>query len=793
MRQLISNSQQVCRDCFAPAPKIDLTLRTNGEQAVSVIDALGNVIIAGFEAPTIAPTVAAGSTGGVNWLTGSIFATGTTVYWQYRYVYVAKTRYPLVENAVTGGGSPAPRSNPSPVVATALDNSTNATKTRIITVSTTQREDISHIWIYRTNVWDTAVRANDAAEGGLMFWIGEVANNPNYPITTFEDLGPDTDESFAQEQIELDNYIALEAKYCTFDGTFFWTIGNDARTIEVTLDSTGGVINLSSSPWFNGRNGQIATFDGITSGGFDNKGSFYIKFTSTFEAQLYANQTLTTTIGSSITGTTQMTVRGLATTLFRSKIRNPFSWGYTDQIGTIQVPTPYNFSIGGGRATALTVVPNVNLLKIDVENPPQTFTLNLKNAGTPNFEPSLRPIATSYTASINSTQFAATVGKGLNELWAMDTKTFAIVQCDGTSQLPVSDYVCQTLRKLATEGDDLKLFHGCYHSRLELNLMFFRTEGAREDSINRAIYHHWPTGFWGLIDAFDVSASCTMVNPFINESVVVVGNSLGWIGIFGAKDKWSNWCPNGSSGKFTEHAEYPGEMLALFFNDPEHVSEPLPDLTLPGIVGNWIMVWDEDTDNNKLVNFRLARVETCEVVFVLQDPDDPFGPTESAYRILTDGNWYNRDFEIINLGTYTFNFPYANGPTYFSIGPIEMQLGRFFNAGVPFISKKLEEVHYTFSYPTINVGQITILPNSITFGSNFDWSYVAERNGDYPPVETPLLLKQYETPLRGTKPIGFGIQTDLAIDQSAVFGIMVSDRNQFETVIMNYQVNVSAT
>lgn len=790
-RKIISNAQQVCRDTFASAPSIDLVLRANGEDKVSIIDPLGNVFPAGFDAPTIAPLVAAGSTSGLDWTVGTTF-TGT-VYWQYRYVYVAKTRYTLVQNAVTGGGSPAPRSNPSPSVGGAtpvpINNSSNADKSRVVTVVPSQRNDISHIWIYRTNVWDTADKANTASAGGLMFWIGEVVNNPNALTISYEDKAVVGDE-----QIENDCFPAPTFKLPVFDGIYFWGIGNDDRTLEITLDISGLVINNTGSPWFNGRDGQQVNFVGITSGGFDNHGTFYIKILSPTLAQLYSDLALTNSVGISFSGITEITFRGLAETLFRSKPSNPFAWGFTDLIGEIQVPTPYNFSLGGGNAKSLAISPELNLLKIDLESPGRAFTLNLKNAGTPNFEPSLRPIADSYTSSINAAQFAATVSQGRNQLWALDTKTFAIIQSDGTSQFPVSDYVTRTMRRLSVDGADREMFHGGYLPRLELNLMFVRTEGA-EGSINRAIFNHWPTGYWGVLDTFDVLASKLMFDPYENVSKLIVGNSHGWIGEFGAKDQYQQWVPNGTATLMTTDAiNFPNEYL-VFLTDP-NTGYTISDLTIiPGVVGNWIFIWDKVTSTNKYVNFRFAIINAVQAVAIEYDHIGHPGITVPGFKFTLDGAWYNRNYEIIDPGSYIFSFPYAHGPTYFSIGVIEMQAGKFFNASLPFMSKNIEEVLFTFSYPNIEAllgGVIPLLP-SVVISSNYDWNLDTPAILDYPPMESQLTYKQLDNPKTLSFPNIFGKVVNLPVDQTAVFGIMVSDRNTFATTIQNYQINVSPT
>lgn len=762
---VISNPQDRVKDCYAPAPKIDLTLRTNGEERVQVITSIGTIANAGFDAPTVQVQINVSAT-------ASSPAWTANMYWNYAYVFVAKDAYPFVENAVTGGGSLAPRSNQSPSFGLDQTNSVSFSTTlgRDITVGTSQRSDISHIWIYRTELFGTSAEATNAIQAGNAFWVGEIVNDPNLSFVFFTDTNVTE-----QEQIETDNFIAPEARYCVFDGQYFWMIGNDDLSFEVSLTASGTVVITDpTNTWFDGRNGQIAIFDGITSGGFDGFGSYYIKIFSTTTAHLYYDIALTNSVTAiSPYGTTIITIRGIATVLFRSKVRNPFSWGFTDLVNDIQVPTPYNFALGGGRATSLAVLPNLNLLKIDTEAPNKCFTLSLKNAGTPNFEPSLRSISDSYCSSIQFAQFSATNSRGLTQTWALDTKSFAIIECDGSTQNPISDTVWQTLRNLSLNSADRIFFHGQFCPRLELNCMFVRSEGS-DDQINLCIYYHWPTDQWGTLDVFDILCSTQILDPFTNELKLIVGTSKGMIGEFGAENQYWNWTEAPISGKMlsSNAISYPPPYYTFSISTSFTVQ-----LEGSGVLFNWMLIYDLPLNQTgPIQHIRYGRIASFTVVnaFVIQINCD---------QVLDE------NFMLIT-GSAGILYPNSLFDTYFKIGVIEMKIGRFFNAGLPFEQKKLENILTSWSFPT---APDSIEAPNILYGRNYRW----ETTG-----EIPLQLQNYNLPKLSNPdhsssqgysivPVQFAMIANIVIDQTAIFGIMITDRNYLPSQLMNYEMRVS--
>lgn len=790
-RIVISNPQNLVKDCYASAPKIDLTVRANGEESVMVMNALGQWVVAGFNSPSVSAGISAALP------TGSFTA---NMYWAYQYVYVAKIAYPLVENAQTGGGSVAPRTNPSPKTTT--DSVTNIDQ-KTLSIPTTQRSDLSHIWIYRTAYFSTAQQASDFADAGNLFWIGEVANNPNLASVNFIDNG----SVAGLEQIENDNFTAPIFDKVVFADPYFWGFGNSVFSASVSVDTTGLIAITDSNKWFDGRNAQTITFDGITSGGYNAQGSFYFKQIDNFTAQLYDDIALTQTVGLDVNGTTTCYIRGESTTLYRSKPRNPFSWGSTDLIGDVQVPSPYAFGVGGGNGTALAVIASLNLLKLDTELPNRTYTLNLKNAGTPNFEPSLRIISDVFSVSNQHSQFSAILQQGQNVLWGMDSKSFSIIQCDGASQNVISDEVYNTMRNLSDVYEDRLLSHGIYCPRLEMNCMFFKTFGVTGQAVNKMVYYHAPTGYWGILDCMDVLCSSSIVDPAVGQQKIIVGTETGYVGEMFAEGQYQNWFQPAWLGTPSAGTQAHGLITPVSSTSTTIVSDinfrNIHGDVVPCVEGNWLTV---------LVprNIPTIAVTTdkyyCRIATVAND-----GITLNLDRVYKAANDINGEiflttFPVLNFG----GFPFNTG-TIAYIGLIEMQIGRSFNGHgiaekelsrnflgqIPFNYRNLEEIWSAWKY-TVNILSIPT-----------DSGPVNAIAGDiYPPTiemyngyldENPYGKNQRQLTLA---PDGSDVlltsqtkywaqQTSLNLDQTKIFGMVFRDQGFNESHFMAYEARLS--
>lgn len=510
-RVVIAGPQNRVRDCYASAPNLDLTLRSNQEEKVQIMDSYGQFTQAGFDPPTLAPTLSLGAAGGL--------ANGWV---GYAYVYAAKFRYPLVDAGTSAGGSIAPRSNPSPsgnihVVGGPIHV--------LIVCATSPRQDVSHIWVYRTLTFLTQQEAIDNANAGTVFYIGEVINDPNVPTVQFDDS---TTIGGTGEQCDTDNYTAPQFRYCAYFDPYFYGFGNDPLTLSCTIaiDGSFAMVPSDATKIFSGRNGQVISFQGINNGGFDGHGNYYYLQTSDYGGRIMLDPALTVFGTPEFTGDTFITFKGQSNILYRSKAHNPLAWGATDIVANIRIPHLYAFRVGGGQGTAIAIIANLNLLKLDTEGPSISYVLNLRLAGTDSFEASKRELSRNFAVANHFTQISTQTPNGNTVLWGYDFKSFAILQCDGTNQIPISDKVYDTLRTLT----DSHLNHAIYDDKTELACFWFSINLVGPTINNFAVLYHVPTGNWSFLDDIDISCSTTIWDSVAGINKTIVGTSKGLVG-----------------------------------------------------------------------------------------------------------------------------------------------------------------------------------------------------------------------------------------------------------------------
>ncbi len=557
----------------------------------------------------------------------------------YTYVY-ASSRYPFVPNAVTGNGELFPRSNPSP--ASAAHQAGGANKKFVVTLTKTTRSDVDKIWIYRTAVFTTSAEATNAASAGTMFYVGTVGNDGISGTTTFTD----DNVSDTSEPLELDNYPAPTTQLCEFDGTYWWAIGNFSLDAVVTIDGTASII--ASTQWFNGRNGQTATFDGITTGGLDGRGTFYWKWTGPTTAMMYSNAALTNTITVNATGTTKIHIRGPGTTLYRSKPLNPFSWGTTDiefdpsdETNEIPVPRLFAESFGSGQCAAMSLVGDDSYLILHLEEPTRTLRLSLSEADTPDFRATEKPIDTQSSIGSHFSQFHARTTNGNTTLVGIDTKNVAIMSTDGEQQIPISSNVFDTLRSIQDSETASRFFHGIYDARTELNCWFIKTLELDDNLIDTLVYQHSPTGEWGTATAFEVSASATVYDPTTKETFTLIGDENGRIGILFDDDTRTHFM--NSVGTFSAASVIPSS-----------VDTPGIDFTLP------LVPTSDSSDSGatgEIFFFDIAHgFSVGDWVLLLSDVTS--AGTDELYEIISVADAFtielDRPFSPIALANYWF-------------------------------------------------------------------------------------------------------------------------------------------
>ena len=637
---IISSSvQKRVKDSFAASPVLGLTVRANGEEIVQVIDYRGTMYPAYIIAPTVAPTVA--DSGAGNLTNGQ--------YISYVYCYAATTAFPFVENVNSMGGSIAPRSNPSP--ASTIYNITGTGNRQLtITCTKTTAIGVDKIWIFRTTMCADAQTATLDATAGNLYFIGAIANNGVAGTVTFVD----NVLLDSADIVELDNYPCPQFHFVVYEDPFFWGFANHPFTANASW-TTGGVITLTGTDtWFTGRNGQPLTLSTITTGGADGKGSFVFKYTDATHGVITTDGTTAATITA---GSGVVTLQGPGTTLYRSKYRNPFSWGTTATVGTVSVPSLYTFKVGGGIGTAIASVPNYPLLKLDVEYPSRCYTLNLKAAGTVDFEPSLRTIS-DFSISSHFSQFRAMTAHGQSVLWGIDYTTFAILQSDGMTQVPISQDIPRILRQLTTNKSTQLLAHGVYDPLTEMNCIWVTTANA-VSLVDYMIYQHVPTGAWGFVNDKDVLCSATLEDTSGGMSKkTFVGTQSGLFGQAFVANVYNNWLP--TTGMFTGVIST-GTTTTITQNTGTF------NTTNDGIIGNWVLVTDANGGSEQYARIS-ARTGT------------------------------QLTFDLFRSYTYGFTTQFSPTPTagyLFYIGLIECNLIKYFDFQQPSADKRLLELWLT--------------------------------------------------------------------------------------------------
>lgn len=525
---IASGIQTRWKDCFASSERVNLTLRENGEEAAQVIDPYGNMVPAGFDAPTVDPTLVVSSGGSLS----------QNTYYAYRYVY-ASSNYPGVDNAVTvADGELWPRGNPSDYD---VDTTTGVNRTITITVTKTTRSDVNKILVYRTEGHNTLASAENAAGAGEMFYIATVANNGIAGTDTVTDNGL-TDTG---EVLEADNYPAPTAWFCVFDGTYYWASGNPEFTATATLNGTSTFTITGPPYWFDGRDGQKVTFDGITSGGGDGRGTFYFQWLDGTTGKLYDDAALTVASTMAYSGTTTVHIQGFASVLYRSKPYNPFSWGYTQQIvnddaTTTNIPQTWSLNMGGGSVTAIAVAGNPRKLKIDFENPQKAIAYDLEVADDIDaFSRSGQDIDLTGSVTAHFSQFHGFLGEE-PVLFGLDTYNGNILAFTGTRHAIVSDSLGGFLLELDRTDNAHRWFHGQYDPETELNCIWVRYYDTTVRN-NVMVWLHGPTQEVGWTPDFDVLSSCTLLDSGSNERYLLGGTTNGNIGRLFDPDTNVNW------------------------------------------------------------------------------------------------------------------------------------------------------------------------------------------------------------------------------------------------------------
>lgn len=768
MQIVIGNNQVRVKDCYAPAPDINLTLRANGEEEVQVMDSLGQFVRAGFDAPTIAPTLTLTAIGAPG------FKQPTWIC--YRYVYAATNRYPLIENAVTAGGDASPRSNPSP---SATINVNVANRGVIVQVTKAGRVDLNKIWIYRTDFYLTQEEAEQASEEGNLYFVAAIVDDGIAGTTSYLD---DNLVVTGNETMETDNFPSEQFALCVYVTPYFYGYSNRAFVAPISIDANGLITltnawtptNLTGDKWFDGRDGQLVNMLDITNGGFDGYGTYYFKVIDNTTGQLYLDRELTQEGPSNYAGTTTITIKGPSTNLYRSKPNNPFSWGETVVIGTSNIPRPWVHRVGGGQGTAITVVPVLNLLKVDTEGPNKTYVFNIKAQGDENFIQTKQEISSDYTASNHWSQFPAKTAEGDSLIWFIDNKYNVICQSDGSNNRDVSSPVFNTIRATSTDPADRLFSHGAYDPRTQLSVMWvtaisqYTYAGYLNLTTNNTVlaYHH-PTDTWSILNYRGVLCSTDFLDQTTNQQMVLIGTEDGRIGRLFAPDRFTNW--------IVDPLKWPRRVQTTGLNTATVFNYNLTSET-DSLVGLWMsFLFDYIGDDPSQLNFKYQLQGAARISAAVDDGDDCLLTFDRFIR------WRDGLETDATLGFSAFpkQGDGGIGDTSYYYGFLEYQVCngcKVFDLGDPSVNKTISEI-WARRLDDFHLG---------SFAPIDDWHshfHIKVQTG-YPTAvikEFNLELKREENEL-GPFGANWYVNQNIAVDNLKTFALSLTDVGNYDAV-----------
>lgn len=647
MSVTITGLQNRVKNSAAYAQELGLMLIANGEELPYLLTQNGEQIPTGLTPPSVVPTVADGGTGlltNADWVI-------------YQYVYVMENSFPLVAAIIYGN----PSGESAPYQITGSGNRKNT-----VTFTGSDNPLVTSVYIFRTDLQTTEELAQTAADAGNLNFVGKVANATG--SLTFTD---NLLSAIGNEVLDQTNIIAPQFRFVIWDGSYFWGWANQPFNAVATWDTSGVVTlqNTATDKFFGGRNGQFLTFNNITTGGIDQRGTFLFQQTGDFTGQATLQDGSNATLPNTATG--NIVIIGPSATLYRSAFRNPFAWGFEANIAGAFIPELWALKVAGSIGTAIALIPDQLLLKLDMEYPALCLTYSLQTSDTDTFQQTRRQASSLYSVTSHFSQFPAVV-QGRQVLWGFDYKNLAVVESDGYTQVPVSGPIAILLHNLTKNRSLQLLAHGLYDPVTECNCIWISSANA--DLINAPalfdlmIYQHAPTGFWGIIYDYGILCSAPIEDPTTSLRNILVGTENGFVGKAFDTSTYGNWLPPNSPA---EGQIQLASATSITRSEGQDDFNPLD----AGLIGNFCLITNPLGLNPQIVKIIGATSDTLTFAQTL----NPI-PPQSSDTGLIDGQWK------------------------FFIGLIELRMLKYFDGGEPSTDKAPREYWATLSdakFPTV--------------------------------------------------------------------------------------------
>lgn len=639
---LISGLQNRVKNSAAYAEELGIMLIANGEELPYLLTPQGEKIPAGFTAPTVVPTVSLNGAGNIP----------DTKWIVYVYAYVSENSFPLV--AAKLPSNPSPLSTPFQI--------TGGDMQTLVTVSFSDNPYTSHIYLYRTAPQTTSDLALTAAQAGLLNYVNKVANTATTGTTT---IGDNLATAIGNDVIDYTNFTAPQFRFVVWDGAYFWGFGNMPFRAQAIWQTDGSftLVNTSADKFFGGRDNQFLTFDTVHTGGIDNRGTYLFKQTGDYTGQAILEDGSNATLPSAVSG--NIVIVGQTANLYRSAYRNPFAWGYSQNIGGVYVPSLWQLKISGALGTAIAVIPDQQLLKLDMEFPALCLTYSLQTASTDVFAQTRRQVSRLHSVTSHFSQFPA-IANGRQVLWGMDFKNLAIVQCDGYTQVPVSGPISVLLRQLSKNRALHLMSHGIYDPETEINAIWLSSSDVGTDkhpfNFDLCVYQHAPTGYWGVFSDYGILCSAAVEDPISSKRNILVGTENGFLGKAFDPEAMGNWLPANSiwSGQICA-----ATTTTITRSEGQDDFNPIDY----GLIGNYCIVVD---NTGLIVQIRKITNATGDTL-TFDTALNPVPPTTAETGTADQSQWK------------------------FYIGLIELRVLKYFDSGEPATDKAPREYWATLA------------------------------------------------------------------------------------------------
>lgn len=598
-------AQGICKESYAGNSRMNRYGAFNGLERPRridekrTLDANGNLLLLGYDSPSSAPTASSvidlGELTDNNW---------------YSYKYIGLSSYYQRPIPVADDSRAYTRSNPSPVSNPVFLNPGD--RACCVVMNYIPRIDITHLGLYRNLATpQTSNSSYEALQGPwLLTMVTSNASHGNsicvHDITADIDLG---------EELETDNHPPNAHPFaCEAEGRIFAggsrAVGS-GLTCEVRTGSWGIRLETSGYQFYDGIRGWRFTILGDNTGGVDGLGNYFCRYINENILQLTDESNNPVAYNGSMSGVGRQFVAYLDGRLLRwSKWHEPEAWPLE------------NAAMMRSEIMGIAQIPNQSMLTVFTDEP-EIRRYDLTSIGTPQFD-------TSVLLSNEFTAYHFTLIPVEGRLRGLDVWRGCIWECDGAAVRNITKGILKNIWKyLSTQVSKQINWHGVYDAHQEIFAEFVTLSDSFR-MVDFAIIQNLATGRWFFGWPKDLLSSCPYFDPDTGRWMALGGTQgLGHTG-----GTWGRlWTPGYYMDWIFPGSLYEGTIVSS--TDTVLTVDVSGGTTLQtvgdGLKGRWVLVCDEDEENEQLglISNNTAQTITVNVVYG-SSFTDRFFPVPSA-------------------------------------------------------------------------------------------------------------------------------------------------------------------